>query len=492
MLFNSFHFLEFFTLVVTLYFFTPVKYRWIFLLCASCFFYMSWNPIYILLLLTSIVVNYYAGIRMGNISEKSSRKKYLWLSVISNLGLLFTFKYYNFINQALSNLLSLFGLTYHIPVINLILPVGISFYTFQTLSYSIDVYRGKRRPEQHFGFFALYVSFFPQLVAGPIERSEKLLPQFYQEHSFDYRRVTDGLKLMLWGFFKKIVIADRLAIVVNTVYSDPSQFSGIQLFIAMIFFAYQLYCDFSGYSDIAIGSAEIMGIQLTENFKQPFFSRTLNEFWGRWHVTLYSWLKDYVTKPVYTVLKFRNKELKRCISIFVTFAVSGIWHGAKWTFVIWGILHGMLLIFGRLTQKTRGMIVKKLMINKPRFLYDGFRIIITFWCMTITAVFFRAQSLTQAFYILKNFTSGIQHWMSVEYIKSNLKSVVLDPYDFYILIVSIILLEIVHIMQYKGISLRSLISRQPLIFRWTLLYILLFWTLLCGEFGNKEFVYFQF
>ena len=255
MLFNSFAFLKFFPIVVGIYFITPSRYRWFWLLAASYYFYMSWKPEYILLIIASTLVDYYSGLQMGKTADTARRKRFLILSLATNLGLLFAFKYFNFFNDSLRQTFNHFNIFYNVPTFDVLLPVGISFYTFQTLSYSIDVYRGRKTPETHLGIFALYVAFFPQLVAGPIERSQRLLHQFYQQHNFDHRRVSDGLKLMAWGLFKKVVIADRLAIVVNNVYNDPTAYAGIPLLVATYFFAFQIYCDFSGYSDIAIGAA---------------------------------------------------------------------------------------------------------------------------------------------------------------------------------------------------------------------------------------------
>ena len=268
MLFNSIEFLVFFPLVLIGYFSMPHKYRWIFLLLASYYFYMSWKAEYLILILVSTGIDYFAALRMSAVSEKSKKKKYLFMSLLSNLGILFGFKYFNFFSDSLRAVFDQFNIFYDVPAFDVLLPVGISFYTFQTLSYSIDVYRGDKEPEKHLGKFALYVAFFPQLVAGPIERSTRLMPQLHLNYKFEYDRVVDGLRLMLWGFFKKIVIADRLAHYVNLVYNNPDDYFGLQVIIATIFFAFQIFCYFSGYSDIAIGTAKVLGIDLMENFKK--------------------------------------------------------------------------------------------------------------------------------------------------------------------------------------------------------------------------------
>ena len=285
-LFNSWQFFLFLLIVALLYFIFPYRHRWIVLLLASYYFYICWKPEYGILLIISTCIDYFSGIMMGREELKEKRKKYLIISIISNLGLLFTFKYYNFFNLSITSFLTNFNIFYNLPYSQLLLPVGISFYTFQTLSYSIDVYHGKINPEKRFGIFALYVVFFPQLVAGPIERASRLLPQFYNKYDFDYKRVTDGLKLIVWGLFKKVVIADRLSVFVEQVYGTPYEYQGISLIIATVFFAFQIYCDFSGYSDIAIGSAQILGFKLMDNFRRPYFSKSIPVCWQRWHISL--------------------------------------------------------------------------------------------------------------------------------------------------------------------------------------------------------------
>ena len=294
MLFNSTQFIIFFPIVVSIYFLLPHRMRWFMLLTASYYFYMCWKAEYLLLILISTFIDYFAAIQMSKQSVQSKRKIYLILSLVVNLGLLFGFKYFNFFNDSLRTIFNQFNIFYDVPAFKVLLPVGISFYTFQTLSYTIDVYRGKRDPEKHLGIFALYVAFFPQLVAGPIERSTRLIPQLRKKYNFDYDRVTDGLKLMLWGFFKKVVIADRIAVIVNQVYNNPHDAAGFPFLIGTYLFAFQIYCDFSGYSDIAIGAAKIFGINLMENFRRPYFAKSIREFWQRWHISLSTWFRDYL------------------------------------------------------------------------------------------------------------------------------------------------------------------------------------------------------
>ena len=297
-------------------------------------------PRYILLLMATTLISYIAGLIMG--MNKSSRVKTacLAISIIGSLGLLVVFKYSMFLNYSTKMICAFFGMPYTIPAFSILLPVGISFYTFQSLSYSIDVYRGQRKPETHLGIYAVYISFFPQLVAGPIERSTTLLPQFHKKSEFDYNRIVMGLQLMLWGVFKKIAIADRLSVVVNQVYGDPTQYHGIALIIATYFFTIQIYCDFSGYSDIAIGAAQVIGFDLMQNFRRPYFAQSIREFWQRWHISLSTWFRDYFYFPLGGN---RVSRMRRVINILAVFMLSGLWHGANWSFFIWGALHGGFL-----------------------------------------------------------------------------------------------------------------------------------------------------
>ena len=391
MLFNSIEFLIFLPIVVIFFFLLPHRFRWMLLLLASCYFYMVWKPEYILLILFSTLVNYIAGLLMEKQPVKEKRKIYLIISLLISLGLLFVFKYFNFF-------ISQFGKVYTLisakesPIgrLNILLPMGISFYTFQTLSYSIDVYRGNRKAERHFGYFALYVTFFPQLVAGPIERSERLLPQLRAPHSFSYQNLMDGIIRISWGFFKKVIIADRVAVLVNSVYNNAYEYSKIYLVMATLGFAVQIYCDFSGYSDIAIGSAKIMGIDLMENFKVPYFSKSINEFWTRWHISLSTWFKDYLYIPLGG--NRCDQRWKYYRNILIVFLVSGFWHGANWTFIIWGFLHGAVQI-GERIQKG---------FNSRLKLPDILRMFLTFAFVCLAWIFFRANNIHDAIYIISH------------------------------------------------------------------------------------------
>lgn len=397
MQFNSLQFLLFFPVVTFLFFSLPQKYRWALLLAASCVFYMAFVPQYILILLLTIVVDYYAALWMQGSSGRK-RKIYLVASIVLTCLILAIFKYFNFLNANIDAIASFFHLNYPIGFLNIVLPIGLSFHTFQSLSYVIEVYRGNQKPESHFGIYALYVMFYPQLVAGPIERPQNLLHQFRQECSFEYSRVIEGLTRMLLGFFKKVVIADNLAIYVNQAYGHPHHSSGVALFVATIFFAFQIYCDFSGYSDIAIGSAKVMGFTLMENFKSPYLSTSISEFWKRWHISLSTWFRDYVYIPLGGN---RVSTGRRSLNFMVTFLLSGLWHGANWTYVIWGALHGLFMVIWNVMQgfgRSGG--------SWSWFRYQGF---VTFWkrlaVFAIVAcawIFFRASSLSDALYIMRS------------------------------------------------------------------------------------------
>ncbi len=354
---------------------------------------MCWRPEYALLLVFSTFVDYYCAIGIYRSQRLRLRRFYLLLSLLSNLGILFFFKYYNFFGSTVSNLSSNFGFSFGFPDLDLLLPVGISFYTFQTLSYTVDVYRRSREPEYHLGRFAVYVSFFPQLVAGPIERSTHFLPQFSRAVSWNNERVMSGVRLMTWGFFKKLVVADRLGLYVDAVYNNQGLHTGLTLWMATVFFAFEIYCDFSGYSDIAIGSARILGFDLMTNFRQPYFSKSLKEFWSRWHISLSTWFRDYV----YISLGGNRVKVSRwALNTLIVFLVSGLWHGANWTYVVWGGWHGALLVLAALTFNFR----KRLFGRIGEYLHPSLislaQITFTFLLVCFSWVFFRAESLTDA------------------------------------------------------------------------------------------------
>ena len=387
MLFNSFEFAVFFPLVAAAYFLLPHRWRWLLLLGASYWFYMAWKAEYAVLLVISTLVDFTAARGIAKASTPVGRKRWLLLSVITNLGILVGFKYFNFLNGTLRDL---FGAEWPIADLDVLLPMGISFYTFQTLSYTIDVYRGQLRPTRDLGRFALYVTFFPQLVAGPIERAPALLPQFFREVRFDAARVTRGLKQMLWGFFKKLVIADRVAPIVDQVYNHPADHDGITVIFATALFALQIYCDFSGYSDIAIGAARVLGFDLMENFRTPYRSASIREFWSRWHISLSTWFRDYLYIPLggNRVLKWRWY-----FNLFVVFLISGLWHGANWTFVLWGALHGAYLVLALVFAPFWRQAERKLGVHRIPRTWRFLNVLVTGLLVLFSWMLFRANDI---------------------------------------------------------------------------------------------------
>lgn len=505
MLFNSIHFLIFFPVVTALYFFLPHRFRWALLLAASCYFYMSFVPYYILILGFTIVVDYYAGILIEK-SEGEKRRLYLIISLLSNIGILFVFKYFNFFNANIRGLADALHWNYSIESLAIILPIGLSFHTFQAMSYTIEVYRGTQKAERNFGIYALYVMFYPQLVAGPIERPQNLLPQFRVEHKFDYERVTDGLKLMAWGFFKKIVIADRLATVVNQIYDDPTKHTGVPLIIATYFFAFQIYCDFSGYTDIARGAARVMGFELMKNFNRPYAAESIGEFWTRWHISLSTWFKDYLFFPLARwhaatrrqaaqgLVKF-NPPLRLIhqagiyFDIFVVFLISGLWHGANWTYLIWGALHAVYLMFALAKKGWRARVLQIVGLDRRPVLLKLIRVFATFNLVAFAWIFFRANSLSDAIYIVGHLTADIS--LAESFGENLATQLSMSRTD---LIVSVLLIAVLEAAQYlhESIELKSLLASRPVWFRWAFYYSLIAAILFIGEYKANQFIYFQF
>jgi D-alanyl-lipoteichoic acid acyltransferase DltB (MBOAT superfamily) len=397
MLFNSLEFLIFYPVVTLVYYLLAQKYRWVWLLAASCYFYMFFKPIYILILGGTIVIDYFVGLNLVKF-QGQKRKWLLVASIIANVGILAIFKYYNFFVDNMNSVLTTAGVHGKFSYLDILLPIGLSFHTFQAMSYTIEVYRGNQQPEKHFGIYALYVMFYPQLVAGPIERPQSMLHQFKEKKYFIEENVLYGLKLMLWGFFKKIVVADRLAVFVGNAYDNYVNQTGSTLLLATFFFAVQIYCDFSGYSDIARGAAKTMGFDLMINFRRPYLAANITDFWRRWHISLSSWFKDYVYYPL-----GGNKValMKWCSNILIVFLLSGIWHGANWTFVIWGLIHGVVTIAHKLLVKLeekQGLTALKQLFSI--FSWKPLAVLLNFAIVTFAWVFFRAANVGQAFDIL--------------------------------------------------------------------------------------------
>lgn len=479
MLFNSIQFAIFFPVVTALYFLVPHRTRWGLLLAASCAFYMAFIPAYILILLVTILIDYFAAIYIEE-STGPARRRLLVLSIVSTCLVLFVFKYFNFFNQSLEALAQFIKWNYPVKALGLILPIGLSFHTFQSLSYVIEVYRGNQKTERHFGIYALYVMFYPQLVAGPIERPQNLLRQLREEHHIDCERIISGLRLMAWGLFKKAVIADRLALYVNEIYGHPRDFSGPVLVLATVAFAYQIYCDFSGYSDIAIGAARVMGFRLMKNFNCPYYAASIAEFWKRWHISLSTWFRDYLYIP----LGGNRVPLWRWyVNLLVTFGVSGLWHGANWTFVLWGVLNGFYLVMSIASEPVRNRVYRRMGLSRGAEGIHVFRIACTFGLTCFAWVFFRANSLGDAWYIVTHV------WHS-----SN--GPLLGPggfslFDAVVVAVAILVLETVQLL-HQRITVQAVLCRLPVFVRWPVYYAFLFFLLVFGVFQRSQFIYFQF
>lgn len=473
MIFNSIAFVAFFVVVTTLFFSFPHKYRWMLLLTASCFFYMYFVPVYILILGFTIVVDYLAGIYIAR-SEGAARKWLLVCSLVANIGILAFFKYYNFLNTQIATFLGVFGYDNPVPYLQILLPIGLSFHTFQAMSYTIEVYRGHQPPEKHLGIYALYVMFYPQLVAGPIERPQNILPQLHAKQYFEYDNVVSGLRLMLWGFIKKLVIADRLAIYVNAVFDNAHTHSGTSMLIAAFFFRIQLYCDFSGYSDIAIGAARVMGFKLMTNFRRPvLISKGFKELWQRWHISLSTWLRDYLYFPLGGS---RKGKMRTYINIMIVFAVSGFWHGAGYNFIIWGLLNGVFLIGEHLLDP-----YLKKVHNWLGNAANLFRRVTVFFLISMAGIFFRAQSFDTAWYMIQSiFTLKKGGIFRGEPPSS------FGYYSFAVLF----LLTVEHIQEFHPHI--KVVTHRNVMVRYTGYVVLLLLLLLLGVFNGGQFIYFQF
>lgn len=481
MLFNSFAFAVFLPIVFVLYWVMPHKGRWILMLVASYYFYMSWNAKYVFLILFTTIISYVAAILLEKTERIRSKKWILFGTAVVCLGVLFFFKYFNFVSESVTAVFRLFAIQMNPVVLNLLLPVGISFYTFQTLSYVIDVYKGDVKAEHHFGYYATFISFFPQLVAGPIERTNNLLPQIKAQHKFNYDQATYGLKLMAWGYFKKIVIADTLSQFVSKVYDEPQGFTGFALILATVFFTLQIYCDFSGYSDIAIGAAKLLGINLMTNFKSPYFSQSIKEFWSRWHISLSTWFRDYVYIPLGGS---RVGKIRHAVNLLITFLVSGLWHGSNWTFVVWGGIHGL----GQVIENA--IVPKNVLKEKSKGCMWIIRVLFVFVFVSFAWIFFVSNSLGDAMYVVGHMFIGIIS--PISYLYDGISNIGLQNRDLVFLMVSLVLL-----MYFDYASLKmdviEKISNYKVLTRWLIYVCLIVWMIMNIPVTNQvEFIYFQF
>lgn len=467
MLFNSIHFLIFFPIVCIVYYLLPtLKCRNVFLLIASYYFYMNWEPVYALLLFSSTLITYLAALGIADEKDKRKKRVFLTVSLVLNLSVLFLFKYYNFAAENITLLLHETGLGFEMPHFTLLLPVGISFYIFQALGYSIDVYRGKTPAEHNFFTYALFVSFFPQLVAGPIERSTNLLRQFKSVHKFSYDNFMSGLLLMIWGYFLKLVLADRCGIYVDAVFNNVPHHNGGSFLLAAFLFTFQIYGDFAGYSLTAIGAAKIMGFNLMENFRRPYFATTVTEFWHRWHISLSTWFKDYVYIPLGGN---RVSHARRHFNVMTIFIISGIWHGANWTFLIWGTIHGAL----QCIEKTLGW--NKASWNKPQKIFHW---LLTFIIVCLAWIFFRANTIGDAFLIFK----GIFTNFSIPFVRVA---------DILAIGLALLIVAIKEIKDERGYQ-PKLSGTQSWAINHAYIISMIAFIILFGVLNGDQFIYFQF
>lgn len=480
MLFNSLDFAIFFPIVCIAYWLVSkhITTRNILILVSSYVFYGWWDWRFLFLIAFSSAVDFIVGQQLYKTKDKSRRKKVLFISLFVNIGLLVYFKYTNFFIESFVESFKLFGADLEVSTLNIILPVGISFYTFQTLSYTIDIYRNQLKPTKDPLAFFAFVSFFPQLVAGPIERASHLLPQFFKVHKFDYQQIKSGLLLMAFGLFKKMVIADRAAILANQVYNDPSSYHGYQVIIATLCFAFQIYCDFSGYSDIAIGAGRTMGFDLMRNFDSPYFSKSITEFWRRWHISLSTWFRDYVYIPLGGS---RDGKYKTFFNLFLVFLISGLWHGAAITFVIWGAIHGIIIVIEKATSKFR-----KQLFSKSSHLQNALGLITTFIIVCISWVFFRANSFHEAILVLTNMFKPVT--------SDSFFSLGLNEREFTVLICALLVLLLKDLFDRKDKWLTKL-HDQVFVLRWITYLVIALSIIYYGVYGSdsgSEFIYFQF
>lgn len=501
MLFNSFHFLWFFPLIVVIYFVIPKKIRYIWLLMASYYFYMGWNAKYAILIAASTIMTYVGSLIIEKVNEaidEGKKRDYLKNATLigtlaANLIILFYFKYANFFFDNVERIFNILKIEIEIPQVDVLLPVGISFYTFQALSYIIDVYRGDLKAEKNILKYALFVSFFPQLVAGPIERSKNLLEQVKNVHLinvWDYDRICNGMVLMLWGYFQKMVIADRVAIFVDTVYNKYWLYGSTALVLATLLFAVQIYCDFAGYSYIAIGAAKVMGFSLMENFNTPYYAMSIKDFWSRWHISLSSWFRDYVYIPLGGN---RKGKVRKYINLMITFLVSGLWHGASWNYVVWGGIHGIYQIIGDV-KNTYLKKIKKNDIREESFSSKLGKGLITFLLVDFAWLFFRANSLKSALAIIERIFTRRDIWTLFD---ESIYTWGLNEDEFKIMMVAIgVLILVDMIKKLTGKCLDVWLSEQQIWFRWIVIYLLLFACIIFGVYGQgydaSQFIYFQF
>lgn len=483
MLFNSIEFLLFFPITVICFFLLKQKYRSTFLLMASCWFYMAFIPKYILIVGFTTVIVYFAAILVDRYEGDKRKRRLVFVTTITlNILTIVIFKYLGLF----ADTINFFGVRVGMKTIvlpEIILPVGISFHTFQAMGYLIDVYMGKDKPEKNFITYAVFLMYFPQLVAGPIERARNLIDQFKYEHYLTYENLSQGGRIMLWGMFKKVVVADNLSMFVDYIYGDVTTQGAAVLWVGIIFFSFQIYCDFSGYSDIAIGCAQIMGFKLMRNFDTPYYAATVTDFWRRWHISLSTWFRDYIYIPLGGN---RVSKPRWCLNQMITFGISGIWHGANWTFVVWGLLNGIYLVIGKLTMKFREKVKKLTGYDKIPALSYIAGVAVTFYIVSMTWIFFRAASFGDAFYVIKQVTTYIPDFTRVP------EALAAIPSSRFIISIGavVILMSVEYFC--RGSDFRTAVGKLPAPARIISYGMLLAVIVLFGAYDNKSFIYFQF
>lgn len=479
MLFNSIKFIVLFPIILIMYFLLPGKIKKVWLLICSYLFYALWNPAYVILLMLVTAVTYFAGLFIGNRKEESyvnQKKLAVAVSFVINIGLLGYFKYWNFLVDNVAAILTRIGVPFSQPGFSIVLPVGISFYVFQSLTYVVDVYRNDCEVEKNIINYALFVSFFPNILSGPIEKAKHFIPQLHEDHSFDYDRMKRGMLLMLWGYFLKVVVTDRMSILVDSVFDNYASYAGIVAIAAAVFFTLQIYCDFASYSCLASGIAEVLGFELIRNFDQPYFAVSVADFWRRWHISLSSWFKEYLYFPLGGS---RKGKIRQYINVMIVFLVSGLWHGASWHFVAWGFLNGAFQVVGG--------------IVKPFKKSKALQISGTFILMTIAWVFFRAQGIMPAVLMIKSMVTGFD---TTALTNGSLLDLGIDIKDYIVIVISLIAILIVDIVNERGYRVRDILMKQKIYVQWPVYLAAIFIVLIFGVYGpdfiTANFLYFQF
>lgn len=512
MIFTSFEFFLFFGILFFVYFAVPHKTRWILLLAASYFFYGWYKIAYLPLLMAPTLIIYFMARKLSAVNSHRKKKLLLIAGLAAGLSALLVFKYLDFLGESLKSAAGLFSRNLKFEHFDFILPIGISFYSFKLVSYLLDVYNDKLEAEKHLGYFALYVSFFPLLLAGPIDRAIHFIPELKKKVDFDYDRVSSGFRLVLWGLFKKLVIADQLAVIVNRVFHNVTEYTGPPLLIAAVAFSFQIYCDFSGYSDIAVGLSRILGFKSMNNFSSPYSSKSIVKFWNNWHISLSTWLRDYLFLPIaYAVsrkikkpllLKLKPATWAYVTGMFITMFLGGLWHGAKWTFVLWGAVHGVFLILSYTTKKARKKIVKKIKLKKLPGIHKFLKISLTFSLVTFAWIFFRARSIADAFYVITHLHVGLGEFLNraaavffLDFNTAPVKNLIIrlgvPVFTFNKIVIAILIMEFAQLVQRRE-NFSRWFRKKPQWLRWCCYILLLSLIFYWGKFDIQEFIYFRF